>query len=78
MCYIYILYYCHRLHGGLVHIATGAAIRKAKDVQFLVTTTVLLFAHISFIPFYNEHHSSHLQRANKEHSILRGNKPPLS
>ena len=67
-------YICHRLHGGLVHIATGAAITKAKDIQFLVTTTVLLFAHISFIPFYNEHHT----KSTQEHSILRGNKPPLS
>ena len=38
---------CHRLHGGLeliMTIMTGAAIRKAKDIQFLVYTTVLLIA----------------------------------
>ena len=29
---------------GLELIATGAAIRKAKDMQFLVYTTVLLIA----------------------------------
>ena len=72
---------CHRLHGGLELIATGAAIRKAKDMQFLVYTTVLLIAHNLVVLSYNEHHNwhtSHVSEANKEHSILRGNKPPLS
>ena len=37
--------YCHRLHGDLeLILATGAAIRKAKDIQFFVHTTVLLIA----------------------------------
>ena len=35
---------CHRLHRDLELIATGAAIRKAIDIQFLVHTTVLLIA----------------------------------
>ena len=60
---------------GLELLATGAAIEGAKDIKFFVHVTVLLIAQ-SLEHSYNV--LAYKYWYTNEHTILRGNKPPLS